>query len=222
MRAALDDRAAAWRYLTRFAADWREPLGDGDGYGSAVLDEAEQRLGVRLPAALREAYGLLGRRDDLLRNQDRLRRPDQLYVAGGALVYHTENQGAAEWGILLEDITAEDPRTAIRLSLADTSAQRWEPWTARLSVALVELVMSETALYDHDGLSDGTDLIDGEALAMFEPLPALLPEQHGSAWFLGRDVLLHVLDDAWLTVRGRTTEALDGVREVMAGDWVSG
>jgi hypothetical protein len=53
MRAALDDRAEAWHFLTRFAAEWRSPLRADDGYDPSEFDEAEQRLGVRLPAALR-------------------------------------------------------------------------------------------------------------------------------------------------------------------------
>lgn len=220
--AALDDRAEAWRFLTRFAADWRSPLSAGDGYDSCALDEAEQRLGVRLPAALREVYGLLGRRDDLIRNQDRLQRPDELYISKGALVYNTENQGAAQWGILLKDLITEDPPTVIRSSLADASAERWEPWTERLSVAVTDLVMSETVLYDRDGLMDATDLIDELGLAEFEPLPTVLPERLGSAWYLGQGVLLHVLDESWLTARGQSPEALDSVRVVMAGNWING
>jgi hypothetical protein len=220
MRAALDDRAEAWHFLTRFAAEWRSPLRADDGYDPSEFDEAEQRLGVRLPAALREVYELLGRRDDLIRNQDRLQRPDELYISKGALVYHTENQGAAEWGILLEDLIAEDPPTVIRSSLADASAERWEPWTTRLSVAVLDLVMSETVRYDHDDLMDATDLIDELGLAEFEPLPTLLPERHSSAWYLGQGVLLHVLDESWLTARGQSPEALDSVRVVMAGNWI--
>jgi hypothetical protein len=222
MHAALDDRAEAWRFLTRFAAEWRAPLGAGDGYESEVLDEAEERLGVRLPAALREVYELLGRRDDLLRNQNRLLRPEQLYLSEGALVYQTENQGAAEWGIHLEEVEAEDPPTAIRSSLMDASAERWEPWTKRLSAAVTDLVMSETVLCERDGLMDATDLIDEQGLSEFEPLPTLLPEHHGSAWYLGQGVILHVLDEAWLTARGQNPEALDSVRVVMAGNWING
>lgn len=222
MHAALDDRAEAWRFLTRFAADWRSPLAASDGYDASTLDETEQRLGVLLPAALREVYGLLGRRDDLIRNEDRLQRPDELYISEGALVYHTENQGAAEWGILLEDLVTEDPPTMIRSSLADASAERWEPWTARLSVAVLDLVMAETVRYDRDDLMDATDLIDELGLAEFEPLPALLPERHGSAWYLGQGVLLHVLDKSWIIARGQSPEALDSVRVVMAGNWING
>lgn len=108
MRAALNDRNEAWRFLTRFAAEWRAPVGVGNGYDPAVLDDTEARLGVRLPAALREIYGLLGRRDDLLRNQNPLLRPEQLYLSKGAMVYQTENQGAAEWG---SSWTTSRPRT---------------------------------------------------------------------------------------------------------------
>jgi hypothetical protein len=164
---------------------------------------------------------LLGRRDDLCRNQDRLLRPDELHFHEGALVYHAENQGVARWGILLDDIAAEDPATVIRTDLADKPAERWEPWTQRLSLALVELVMSETALYEDDGLSDGTDLPGTDALAAFDLMPAVLPERFGSAWFIGDDVLLHVQEGCWLTARGRTPEALDALRHAIPGDWVN-
>lgn len=221
IRRALADRAEARRFLTGFAADWRAPLEPGDGNDSAELDAAELRLGLKLPAALREAYLLLGRRDDLLRNQDRLQTPDKLYIREGALIYHTENQGVAEWGILLADLSAEDPPTFHRLDLADKSAEHWEPWTDRLSAALVELVMSETALYDADDLSDATDLPAG-GLPGFEPLPAVLPDPHEkSEWFLGEDALLHVNGGCWLTVRARTAEALDAVREAVPGSWIN-
>lgn len=102
---------------------------------------------------------LLGRRDDLVRNQDTLLSPERLRVLEGALVYHVENQAVAHWGILLSDLAVQDPPTVVRRDLADRSAERWEPWTARLSVALVELVMSETVLYESDGLSDAPELL---------------------------------------------------------------
>lgn len=50
----------------------------------------------------------------------------------------------------------------------------------------------------------------------------MLPEHLGSAWYLGQGVILHVLDNAWLTGRGQSPEALDSVRVVMAGDWING
>jgi hypothetical protein len=87
-------------------------LEDGDGYSAAELDAAEGRLGLVLSPAFREAYGLLGRRDDLTSNHDRLRPLDELEVdeRGEALVFRDENQGAATWGVLLSDLGEDDPR----------------------------------------------------------------------------------------------------------------
>src|SRR6266568_4776093 len=144
MRAALENRAAAWHYVKAFAAAWLTPIEPGDGYPDAELDAAEARLGLRLPAALREAYALFGRRNDLVRNQDVLLRPEKLYVFEGALVYQVENQACARWGVLLADLEAEDPAAVVRSDLADKSQERWEPWSPKLSVALVEMVMVET------------------------------------------------------------------------------
>lgn len=218
---ALADRPSAWRFIASFAADWRSPLEPGDGHDTAELDAAEARLGVKLPAALREAYALFGRRDDLTRNQDELLTPSELNIYQGALVYQAENQGAAHWGILLSDLGNDDPATVMRADLADKSQERWEPWTERLSVALIDLVMSETAYYEADGLSDGAEL-DDDVLAAFHELPTVLPARHESSWYLGDDVLLHARGNWWLTVRARTAQALDAVRENHLVGWVNG
>lgn len=220
MRAASRGRAGAWAFLTAFAADWRMPLRPGDGCDASELGKAEERLGLRLPAALREAYLLLGRRDDLCRNQDRFLPAAGLQVCDGALVYAAENQGAAHWGIRLDDLGAEDPPAVMRPGLAGKSAERWEPWTDRLSAAIVELVMSET-LYYGDGLSDSGEMTGMEEGA-FDPLPGMLPPDSGSRWLLGDDALLHVYDGSWLTVRVRSREAFDALRGSVTADWVNG
>lgn len=58
--ASLSSRQGAWRFIRRFAASWLTPLTDDDGWTEADLQAAEQRLGVRLPAAMREAYTCSG------------------------------------------------------------------------------------------------------------------------------------------------------------------
>ncbi len=80
--------------------------------------------------------------------------------------------------------------------------------------------MSETVSYERDGLSDAADLMV-PLPAAFEPLPSVLPEEHESAWFLAEGVLAHVYDDAWLTVRAQSTEALEAIREGLALLWIS-
>jgi cell wall assembly regulator SMI1 len=98
--ASLDSRQGAWRFIRRYTESWLTPLTDDDGWTEADLEAAEQCLGPRLPPAIREAYALFGRRQDLTSIQDRLLGPDQLEVdtTGKVLVYRVENQSVAVWG----------------------------------------------------------------------------------------------------------------------------
>ena len=169
---------------------------------------------------MREAHTLPGRRDDLLCNEDELPRPDELCVWEGTWFITRLTRQRRSGGVLLDDLTADDRPTVIGQDMAEKSAELWEPWTDRLSVALVELVTSETALYDGDHLSDGADLLDG-ALSKFQPLPAVVPARHESAWFLRKDLLVHVHGVWWLTVRARTSAALDAVRNGAPAEWVN-
>ncbi|MEV4332826.1 SMI1/KNR4 family protein [Streptomyces sp. NPDC049597] len=231
LAAAVDDRGAAWEFVRGFAADWTtEPLGTGDGWSEGDLAAAEERLGLRLPAALREAYALLGRREDLTGNHDTLRAPQELEVdeAGEALVFRDENQGAARWGILLADLAQEDPAVRIRPDLADKSREKWEDWLARTSLAFVEIVLSES-LHAPDDLVDVLDGLDEQDAEELEqhgvrlPFPPYPPgEEPGTRWFLRDDVLLREDAGAWLMARGRTEKVLDAVREAIPGDWLNG
>lgn len=84
-----------WRRHVGFVRKWfATPLGPGDGLGREVVDVAERRLGVRLPAALREAYLLLGARDDVIgAYRNRSRRHDPRLLPPAALELD-EHEGA--------------------------------------------------------------------------------------------------------------------------------
>ena len=110
--ASLGSRQGAWRFIRRFAQSWLTPLTDEDGWTEDDLRAAERRLGLRLPPAIREAYALFGRRQDLTSVQDRLLDPDQLEVdvTGEVLIYRVENQSVAVWGVPLAAMEQPDPR----------------------------------------------------------------------------------------------------------------
>lgn len=220
MAESVRSRAGAWALVRGFAAYWGEPLGPGDGFTDAELDAAEQRLGLRLPVALREAYRLFGRRADLTSSQDVLLTPAELYVLDGALVYRAENQGCAHWGVLLEDLGREDPPTVGRLDLADKSRERWEPWEERFSTAAAAMAMAEKLLEDHE-LADFLEPADfpgadGELPYGLEELPAM---GRGLRWYRGPEVLVGVAGEAWAAARARTPEALDALYGAVPGEW---
>lgn len=222
--AGVGDRAGAWRFVERFAAAWAAPISATDGWDDAALGEAETRLGVALPAAVREAYRLFGRRDDLTRNQDELLEPKQLYVHDGLLVFRDEDEdeGAARWGV---QISGTDPRVMMRADLDDDEAERWVPWLDRFSLACVEMVLSESLHADAE-FADyrETDEDDLEVLERYARLP--IPEYPagevpGTRWFAGPDVILREDQRVWLTVRARTADAFAAVCDDFGDGWLA-
>jgi hypothetical protein len=147
-------RRDAWDFLRRFTEQWATRLDELSGCGDQELTAAEHRLGLTLPAALREGYALLGRRDDLTSNQDVLLRPDQLYF---------DETGQAAVGLLEHHYT--------RLAMPE-----YPMWAA--------------------------------------------PQAPPIRWFSGRDVLIRDDSREWMWVAARTSEALQGVRQAIPGDWL--
>ncbi|MFE3606865.1 SMI1/KNR4 family protein [Streptomyces goshikiensis] len=225
----VEGRSGAWSFIQGFAAHWARALESGDGWAEADLVAAEERLGVRLPAALREAYLLFGRRRDLTSNHDVLLGPSELYAddAKEALVFRHENQGAASWGILLDSLQDDDPAVFMRPDLADKSAEQWEGWLERLSLCFVEIVLSESLQADEelcdflDADDDSIGLLEENAVRLPFPAYPICEEGHAIRWFLGQDVLLR--NDGGLAVlaRGRTAVDLDRVRDLIPGDWLN-
>ncbi|MFF8691860.1 SMI1/KNR4 family protein [Streptomyces sp. NPDC015144] len=205
------DRQAAWSFVRAFARDWSpRPLTAADGRASAELDAAAERLGLPLPAALREAHHLLGLRPDLTSNQDTLLAPEDLYLDEdrGVLVFRVENQSCAYWGIRVTDLGQEDPPVVFRLDVPRPTADDWIAWLDRLSVALVELVLSEALCADED-LMGWLDPEDIPAAFRRLPLPeyptAQLP---GSRWYAHDGVVIRD-DHGTALLRARTEADLD-------------
>ncbi|MHB9849042.1 hypothetical protein ACSYGO_07320 [Streptomyces krungchingensis] len=98
-------------------------------------------------AALHEFYARAGGRPDLVANQDPLLPPHQVFVhdeCGGVLAFRSENQGCAFWGVRLTDLDLDDPPVLVQ------ARDGWVPFVDRVSLACVELVLSE-ALFGGEG-----------------------------------------------------------------------
>ncbi|MEU3795895.1 SMI1/KNR4 family protein [Streptomyces fructofermentans] len=221
----LADSAEAWTFIRGFAAHWVTPLAENGGCDEAELASAETRLGLTMPAALREGYRLIGRRPDLTSNHDHLLSPTQLYIddRGEALVFRHENQGAASWGVLLADLDKADPPVVMKSDLADKAAEHWEGWMDRCSLAWVEIVMSES-LHEPEELSDFLPDLDEPLDSRFALLPC--PSYPGGStewgrWFAGPDVILREEGGECLSVRARTQEVLNQIRDALPGGWVN-
>ncbi|MGW2180090.1 SMI1/KNR4 family protein [Streptomyces sp. NPDC001732] len=212
------DRQAAWRFIHAFARDWSQrPLTGTDGHAPADLDAAQARLGLPLPAALREAYQLLGRRPDLTDNQDRLLAPQDLYLdeGRGVLVFRVENQSCAYWGIRVTDLDQDDPPVVVRADLVRPTADDWAAWLGRVSVAFAEIVLSEALFADEDLMGwvtpdDDTGLPEDIATTFRRlPIPAYpISQQPGSCWYAHDEIILRD-DHQTALFRARTEAARD-------------
>jgi hypothetical protein len=81
----------------------------GDGTPEASLAQAELRLGLRLPVALREYFLIAGNADDANRMHNVLFRSDEFVVEDGYLVFMEENQAVVHWGIPIDRCDETDP-----------------------------------------------------------------------------------------------------------------
>jgi hypothetical protein len=223
-------RRDAWEFLRRFTEQWATRLDELSGCGDQELTAAEHRLGLTLPAALREGYALLGRRDDLTSNQDVLLRPDQLYFdeTGRALIFRVENQAVAHWGVAVEDLRLADPPVIYKPDAPYSAPEPWRPFLDRFSLAWVEMVLSEYAFGASDHLDNresgpvAVGLLEHHytRLAMPDYPMWAAPQAPPIRWFSGRDVLIRDDSREWMWVAARTPEALQGVRQAIPGDWL--
>ncbi|MFD8599331.1 SMI1/KNR4 family protein [Kitasatospora sp. NPDC059646] len=224
------DRGRAWEFLHAFAAAWTTPLTDADGVPDGELERAQARLGLRFPAALREFYTLLGTRTDLTENQDPLLPPGEVFVHdefGGVLVFRAENQGCAYWGVRLEDLGRDDPPVFVQ------SRDGWLPFMDRLSLAALELILSESLFAEsrfYNACELPADLIETlphrfKRLALPDyPLWTGL-EDSPVRWYSAPGVLLR-LDGgeafSWLHVVGRTRAGLEALEKAFPARWALG
>jgi hypothetical protein len=224
--ADLSGRSDAWRFIRHFAAEWAIPIVDEDGSTQAELDDAERRLGVRLPLAVREAYQLLGRRKDLTSVNGTLWGPEKLDYdrENQILVFRAAHQGVAFFGVSLTDQADDDPPVLYYATLMDRESEEWEPFLDRFSLACVDMVLWEAV--EAGPLSDGRDHEPGATPSLTQGLtrlsfPRYRPNFDTAVWYVSDDLILRDIDSDWLAICARTEPALDRFRHDHPGRWVN-
>jgi hypothetical protein len=117
-----------------------KPLGSGDGLGEEALGEAEARLRLALPRALREVYRVSGRRMDLHASRNRLLAPDELALEGEVLVFYEDPERQTLWGMRRAELGQEDPPV---LSCSNAAPLRWGPEADRLTSFLEGMLLEQ-------------------------------------------------------------------------------
>jgi hypothetical protein len=81
--------------------------GDPSGFSSTDLKGLEDRIGFRLPTALREGLGQFGTSAGM-NAQDRFLDPSEVSRSDGYITFRIENQGVAVWAVR-DDPANDDP-----------------------------------------------------------------------------------------------------------------
>ena len=220
--AAREDR---WSLLTDFVAKWRRPLQEGDGYSATELDAAEQRLGLKLPLALREWYQLTGLREDIVAPQNFLVSPVELEISeeNGLLVFHSENQQVVEWGIQTSDLDLVDPPVWLDNSGLHDAQQEPIRENNTLSEFALQMVVLET-LFSSE-VFEGYGKVNPLTLRGLEQhfIHVGFPDWHWPTYptrfYGGDDVLIQTFGNEALQVTTRSRTAFEQVKTVLGIDW---
>ncbi len=219
--ARLAERKDRWSLLTDFVAEWHTPLQEGDGYSPKELDAAEQRLGLKLPLALREWYQLAGLREDIVAPQQWLVSPAELEIKeeNGLLVFHSENQQIVEWGIQVPDLGLADPPIWLDDSGLHDTQQELIQENDTLSEFALQMVVLETIIRPQvlQGYSRGASLALDTVQQSFVPLG--FPDWHwpvyATRFYGGDDILIQVFGDKELHVAARSRAAFKEVETAL-------
>lgn len=95
-------------YRTTYAT-LGHPLEAADELSASRQEAAENRLGIRIPKALREYYRVAGAEENFNRIFNRLLDPKDWFLDAERLVFMEENQAVVFWGVAATDTPTDDP-----------------------------------------------------------------------------------------------------------------
>jgi hypothetical protein len=219
------DRQSRWTQVKEFIATWRGPLSDQDGLGLDEIAEAERRLGVSLPNALREWYQLAGKRKNLISLQNRLELPAELKPIGRFLPIYSENQAVVIWGLRLDDLDLSDPPVYMygnETNLSEVSAHDWLMENKALSEFIFQMVVFETLFAaPFSGNAPITDATVKTVEQNFERLD--FPDWHWprypSRLFGNAKTLIEVDGNQWIWVATRDEISFSAIRRLLDIKW---
>jgi hypothetical protein len=104
--------ATAKQFIQRYSTAMKPLIGREltrkDGVSVADIQKCEERLKLKLPAALRDYYRVAGELP-INREHNVLYPPRQLRVENGKLVFMEENQRVVFWGLDMKELKKPDP-----------------------------------------------------------------------------------------------------------------
>jgi hypothetical protein len=118
------------------------PLSKSTALPSKVLTAAEKRLGLRIPAALRDYYLVAGRERRFSACHNRLLPPAKWSVNKDRLIFMEENQRVVWWGVSTRNPRSDDPPVSQGINDEPIT---WHPEHRKCSVFLAVMLHYQAA-----------------------------------------------------------------------------
>ena len=127
----------------------------------AKITAAEQHLGIRFPAVLREYLLTLGGREAVNQSFNRLLPLENMDFDDDYLVLMEENQGVFLCGIARADLAQDNPPVHIGFYTGETESYEWQPHLPDTSALLLELACTNATM---GGLRYCANIMDEESI----------------------------------------------------------
>ncbi len=146
-------------YYRRIYQTFGYPLGERTALSPEGIAAAERRLGVRIPAALRDYYLVAGRERRFGACHNRFRAPPQWEIDKQRLVFLEENQAVVLWGVSTRNPNSPDPPVSRGVNDEPIT---WAPEHRKCSVFLAHMlhcqaVMGGFRFYGRADVPEGFD-----------------------------------------------------------------
>ena len=204
------------------------PWQEQDGYPLAIIEAAEQALGLPLPALLKNFYLAWGRRTDLTRTRETMLNPDQLTVRSGGVIFAEENQAVYVWAIPCTALHSTNPPVYAAELTAEPDDLHWTPSHRHLSDFLDYVAYGHALAHGapHGGVAHErcTDALQNLIVQYWHPIEiasvqmGFLPDP-AARWVVhgGPGVVLDCEGELWVATR--TVALREMVRERLHLTW---
>ncbi len=125
-------------YFQNIYATFGYPLTERTALSPDALDAAGERLGVKVPAALRDYYLVAGRERRFNTSLNRLLSTSDWTIDKKRLIFMEENQSVVCWGVSIRNPDSDDP--PVSQGIDDDESFTWHPEHRKCSVFLAVML----------------------------------------------------------------------------------
>jgi hypothetical protein len=209
-----------WERLNAFVTAWWRAPGRKESVPSVELDEAERRLGIKLPIPVRNAYAFFGRYPEVTEGMIKWRQPADLRFDDDVLVLCEDDDDMGLWGIRRADLAVEDP-PVVACFPALHGERRWATVTDRFSVYFIEHTLlqavEESSPY-RNWAASGDAFVPSPEVRRIATSGAIRPVEE--ALYGGDDMLVLARDvppNVVVYIAARTVEAYERANALLPG-----